>query len=103
MLFNPKSLDQCDTLYQMKMAFEHRNVSSKAMDCYNHLADFMRFTSESYTVLLALTILNIQSMTDVPKNAPKEAEGADSFLKTVSHNIVEQIWHQIPMFDVASV
>ena len=99
MLFNPKSLDQCGTLYQMKMAFEHRNVSSKAMD----LADFMRFTSESYTVLLALTILNIQSMTDVPKNAPKEAEGADSFLKTVSHNIVEQIWHQIPMFDVASV
>ena len=63
---------------------------------------FMRVTTESYTILLALKILNIRTLTDVLKSVQRP-EGASGFLKTVSHNTVEQLLHQVPMSDVALV
>ena len=44
-LFNQRSIDSPGLLYHLKTAFDHRNVSSDVMKCFNHVSEFLRWVS----------------------------------------------------------
>ena len=97
--------DNWGTICQIKAAFMHKNVSKNVMHCFNHCKDFMRFTTEGYTVLLALKLLQLNNLNSFESRSPflGTSEQKKEYLRALSRAVVAEVWHQVPMSDVASV
>ncbi|XP_062611695.1 uncharacterized protein LOC134273511 isoform X2 [Saccostrea cucullata] len=65
-LYSGKSSREVGTLFHLKNYFEHRNVSSNVKDSFNYDEDFLEFCTEGYITLLALHILGMDTLHDVP-------------------------------------
>ena len=75
MLYDGKSCGEAGTLYQIRNKFGHRQVQKKVMECYNHMVDFLKFTTTGLVCVLAMKLLNIKKQEDIPESF-REKEGA---------------------------
>lgn len=66
MLFNGKSASEPGTLFQIKNKFGHRQVTSKVMDCVNHVDDLIQFVTSGLVCLLVMDSCVIKQLTEIP-------------------------------------
>ena len=65
-LFDGRSVGERGTLCDLKNDFNHKNVSTDVMNCFNHADNFVRFITEAHVVYLALTVCDMQTLDDKP-------------------------------------
>ncbi|XP_014672745.1 PREDICTED: uncharacterized protein LOC106813191 [Priapulus caudatus] len=64
MLFNGQSAPDKGTLFNIKNVFNHRNLKKKVMDNFNHVEDFLKFTTAAMVSYLAMMLCGISKLTD---------------------------------------
>ena len=104
-LFKGQSAADHGTLYQIKNSFQHRNVSLKVMDCFNHAADFWRFCTEGMTILLACKLKKTKKVRETPGDIPinPSREIRQAYLNNLAKDIVETVWCEFGMAEVSKV
>ena len=61
-IYSTRSGADRGTLFQIRNAFNHKNVCGKVMKSFNHNADLLRFTTECLSALLAMQLV----LADIP-------------------------------------
>ena len=86
------------TLCQIKNVYGHRNVKKDVMNSFNVCTDLVRFTTESYIVLLATRMKwkshNNYVTTDAPEEAATDFE-RKLYVRKIATDIVNCCW-QLP-------
>ena len=95
LLFNGASVGDRATLADLKNAFQHRNASPKeVMHTFNDCENLLRFATEAHVIYLAMTLLGIDSLLDIPhgfnSRATKSKRQYD--LLSLSRKIIDTIW-----------
>ena len=72
------------TLCHLRNVLGFRNVTKDVGSSFNHVSEFLYIVTVGYTILLAMEILQLKNMGDVPNEKPD--------LEEVSDAIVEKIW-----------
>lgn len=93
-MFSGKSLVERGTLSQLKNAFGHRNVTTDVMNSFNSVENFIRFVTEGHVVLLTMELLDMKTISDVPRGSTPTADHEEkkAYLDDVCSAIVKQIW-----------
>ncbi|XP_053406393.1 uncharacterized protein LOC123566698 [Mercenaria mercenaria] len=80
------------TFANIKNVFDHRNVTPKDVTkSFNHCVDFIWFTTSGYICLLALKILEMETINSVPQQSPFQGteEEKKVFLAETAKKIVQ--------------
>ncbi|XP_078329533.1 uncharacterized protein LOC111133019 isoform X2 [Crassostrea virginica] len=86
-LYSGKSSREVGTLFHLKNYFEHRNVTGNVKESFNYNEDFLEFCTEGYITLLALHILEMDSLQDIP-----DTEDKLMCLHTTASKIIDQVF-----------
>lgn len=80
------------TLYNVRNLLKHKAIKHKVMDNVNNVVDLLNLYTSGMVVLLALKILEIETVDDVPKTSPAwETDDIKSeFLHDISKKIVKK-------------
>lgn len=105
MLFSGKSISDQGTLSQLRDYFLHRNVTTDVMNSFNHVENFMRFTTEAHIVYLFMHLLNMSDICDVPPGSNPHGTKAqrEGYLNNICNMITDEIWLLPSMSDVYSM
>lgn len=103
--FSEKSVAEKGTLSFMKNVFRHRNVTTDVMNSFNFVDNFIRFVTEAYITYLALNVLHMKDIKDVPKDSIADAgkEERQQFLQHTCNRIVNELWSLPPPTNVSEV
>jgi hypothetical protein len=93
-LYAGKSARDKGTLYHIRNKYQHRNVSSNVMSCFNHASELMLFTTEAYVVAAACKHLGLGDPHETPQDMPEmsDYQKCKLFVDTVVH-VVEMAFH----------
>lgn len=86
-MYSGKSSREVGTLFHLKNYFEQRNVTGNVKESFNYNEDFLEFCTEGYVILLALHILGMDSLQDIP-----DAEDKLMCLHTTASKIIDRIF-----------
>ena len=84
MFFCGSGLTDKGTLCHLRNLLGFRNVTKDIGSSFNHVSEFLYLVTVGYTVLLAMEILQLKNMGDVPADAQN--------LDDVADTIVSKIW-----------
>lgn len=96
-MYSGKSSREVGTLFHLKNYFEQRNVTGNVKESFTYNEDFLEFCTEGYVILLALHILGMDSLQDIP-----DAEDKLMCLHTTASKIIDRIF-QSAMLTVQSI
>ena len=102
-LYSAKSGADRGSLFQIRNAFQHRNVTSDVMKSFNHNADLLRFSTEGLASLLAMKLCNIQTLDETPEDYPDSTEDKARYLLTIARKVVNLVWEQVTTQDIKAV
>lgn len=86
-MYSGKSSRKVGTLFHLKNYFEQRNVTGNVKESFNYNEDFLEFCTEGYVILLALHILGMDSLQDIPDDEDKLM-----CLHTTASKIIDRIF-----------
>ena len=101
--FSGKSIQERGTLCQLKAFFNHRNVSTDVMNCFNDVENFIRLLTEAHIVYLAMYLLN---MRDIDGNHHKPVEMCrkkQKFPAQIMREICRGVWCLPSVEDVNTI
>ena len=102
-LFSGKSIAEMGTLCQLKNYFGHRNVLTDVMNCFNYADNFIRFVTEAHVAYLAVDVLGMKDIDDIPEDALPDGEDKNSYIMSISKKIVNAVWSCVTPSAVLSV
>lgn len=100
--FTQRSASDRGSEYNIKNVFGHRSVTKDASKSYNYIVELYGFTTEGLACLLAMKLKKMIHMSDKPSDLPQGGD-MQSYLVTLSMELVDFCWHQTPMSDIAGV
>ena len=103
--FKGSSAADRGTLCQLKNLYNFRKVKADISDNFNYAWELMCLNTEGFVCLLAMGILNIDSLESEPEEAPVFDdsilfEEKSRYLESVCSKLVKKIWHEM---DTASL
>ena len=105
MLFKEGSSADRGTLYQIKNLYQHRSVKKKVMNNFNSVTDLLKFTTHSLTLLLAMQISKLSSVSSIPEGSMPTLglDDKKTFLQDLASKVVNEIWHQFEPSEIAKI
>lgn len=90
-LYSPRSISSKGSFAQLKNDFCHKAVAGAAMQCFNHLEDFLYFSTSAQVTYLALKMMAVPDVQGewVPAELPQDKR---TLLTAISDAIVKQVW-----------
>ncbi|XP_063952299.1 uncharacterized protein LOC135153503 [Lytechinus pictus] len=105
MLYSEASARCPGTLANIKEEYFFRHASKEAMKSFNHTEEFLHFSVEAFIVLLAMDIMEIKTIDEIPKgyptNGPPHTKSA--YQLKVAMELLQRIWNPIPQDAIDSV
>jgi hypothetical protein len=101
--YSPKSAAERGTLYHIRNIFGHRGVTTKVMDCVNHVVDLLQFVTEGLVCTQVMENLKWSSLSDLlPDSVVRDMEtlGIQATFDKLATYVVDQIW---PSIDTVSI
>ena len=97
LFFSGKMASDRGSLYHAKNIFGHHSVKANVSECFNHISDLIKQITDAYTILLAMTILNLRSVDDFPVDdvSTFTKEQKRDFLADLSSKIVDAVWQDM--------
>ncbi|XP_038047575.1 uncharacterized protein LOC119721568 [Patiria miniata] len=94
MLYSGSSIASRGSLAHMKVFYNHRSMSTDVKQNVQHAWDLIEFTTEAYVTMFAKTILNLDTISDVPANFPSTGrmEEKVEYLRRLAEQIVDFCW-----------
>eukprot|EP00105_Crassostrea_gigas_P043801 XP_019927949.1 PREDICTED: uncharacterized protein LOC105340967 [Crassostrea gigas] len=92
--FSGKSAQDKGTLFHLKNLFGHRGVKKQIGDSFNHASTFLKFVTYGYTLLAAMEVLHMESITDEPTDIDTVRNKTEYVMNT-ARQIVDLIWFEI--------
>ncbi|XP_056001447.1 uncharacterized protein LOC130048570 [Ostrea edulis] len=86
-LYTGTSAREVGTLFHLKNYFEQRNVTGNVKESFNYNEEFLEFCTEGYITLLALNILDMENLTDVP-----DVDDKVSCLHNTSSKVIDSVF-----------
>lgn len=92
--FSGKSAQDKGTLFHLKNLFGHRGVKKQIGDSFNHASTFLKFVTYGYTLLAAMEVLHMESITDEPTDIDT-VRNKTEYVMNIARQIVDLIWFEI--------
>ncbi|XP_062602465.1 uncharacterized protein LOC134264190 [Saccostrea cucullata] len=92
--FSGKSAADKGTLFYLKNVFGHRAVKKQVGDAFNHISTFLKFVTYGYTMLAAMEVLGMESLSDSPIDIG-EIYDRQRYLTNVAEKVVELVWFEM--------
>lgn len=91
-LYKGTSGREIGTLFHLKNYFNHRNVTNNIKESFNHGEEFLEFCTDGFIILLALHLLKLNNVNDIPEDFPDNKNDKILYLERTSTNIMDMIF-----------
>jgi len=103
-LYRGASVADRGTMFQLKNDFRHRGVTNDVMNSFNHVDNFVRFSTEAHVVYLALKLAGMADMTSEPPGGDAMTpDDRQQLLSDTAERVVRELWLLPPVSDVTDV
>lgn len=91
-LYSGSSGREKGTLFHLKNYFNHRNVTANVKESFNYGEEFIEFCTEGYILLMALHMLKISSLNELPSGFPSAKEEQVLFMERLATEILDEVY-----------
>ena len=91
--YNPKSLLEKGTLFNLREVFDRRGVKASAKDAVNDNREFLQFITHGYVVLAAMDVLGVDALQKFPVGIPSQQapmEVKQAYLQGIASAVVDK-------------
>ena len=95
--FTGKMASDRGSLFHAKNIFGHHSVKANVSECFNHISDLIEQITDAYTILLTMSILDLQSVDGTPTEdiASMDKIQKREYLRSLCSKVVDAVWQDI--------